>query len=212
MKKKAVVLILVLTLAVSSAAMLCSAAAGPEGTRDGGQALAAGKAAAAPETDLAEEAEDCSSRSQEHYGRETWQNEAIEVIEENISAENFGGLYLDEDGVLTVNVTDLNEAEKTRAALGRNGEKVAFSKVKYSLAYLESAVDLLVPYMNTYGILTLDADDRTNQLVISLSDGSGENLNGLLATVDALSIPSDCVKINVEPGVSVRCTVKKAER
>lgn len=146
------------------------------------------------EKEIPEKETGCRSLISELYG--TVQSDAIDVIGENISKNNFGGIYLDDDGNLVVNVVDLGQTEEIYTNLDtRTADKIKFEKVNYSLDYLEKAVDMLVPYMNKYDIITLDADDRTNQLVICITDNSEENMSELLATIESMSIPSECVEI-----------------
>lgn len=152
----------------------------------------------------------CCSLIRELYG--TVQSDEIELIGENVSANNFGGLYRDDDGNLVVNVVDLERTAEVNANLDSTAaDKVKFEKVKYSLSFLEKAADMLVPYMSKYGIITLDADDKTNQLVICITNTSEDNVAELLAAIEAVSIPSDCVKIIDCSGVSVQDTVKKID-
>ena len=142
------------------------------------------------------------------YGKS--QSETIDMIGENLSVDTFGGLYLDEAGNLVVNVTDLRETSLARNAL-MNGdiENVSFTKVKYSLSFLENAVDELVPHMKEYSILMLDANDETNLLDIYLADYSQSNLEQLEILINTLSIPNDCVNYVDKSGCYAECTVKK---
>ncbi len=144
------------------------------------------------------------------YGKS--QSETIDMIGENLSVDTFGGLYLDEAGNLVVNVTDLRETSLARNAL-MNGdiENVSFTKVKYSLSFLENAVDELVPHMKEYSILMLDANDETNLLDIYLADYSQSNLEQLEILINTLSIPNDCVNYVDKSGCYAECTVKKID-
>lgn len=161
------------------------------------------------EEDVSEEA-GCYALIQELYG--TVQSDAIEVIGEKISEENFGGIYRDDNGNLVVNVVDLGQAAEICSSLdSQSADKVKFEKVKYSLDYLEKAVDMLVPYMKEYSIITLDADDQTNELVICITDVSEDNITQLLATIESMSIPPECVKIIRKPGVKIQASVKKID-
>lgn len=72
-------------------------------------------------------------------------------------------------------------------------EQVVLAPVKYPLAMPEEAVDQLIPYMELFHILTLDANDQTNWLDICLSDYSEDNLRELTAVIESLSIPAGCV-------------------
>ena len=159
--------------------------------------------------DAAEEVS-CGSIIRKLYG--TVQSDAIGVIGENISENSFGGLYRDDDGNLVVNVVDLDETTGVYAHLdSKTADKVKIKKVKYSLDYLEDAADMLVPYMKKYSIITLDADDKTNQLVIGITNAGEDNVAELLAAIESMSIPSECVKIIDRSGVSLQNTVKKID-
>lgn len=140
------------------------------------------------------------------------QSETIDMIGKSLSIDTFGGLYIDGEGNLVVNVTDLRETSLARNALMDGDIKnVSFTKVKYSLSFLEDAVDKLVPNMEEYGIMMLDANDETNLLDIYLTDYSQSNLDQLEMLIDTLAIPDDCVNYVNKSGCRVEYTVKKID-
>lgn len=132
----------------------------------------------------------------------------LKTIGEEISIDNFGGVYLNEAGNYVVNVTDIGETSKARYVLTQNDiNNVTFSTVKYSLLFLENAVDLLVPYMDEYRIMMLDANDKTNLLDIFLSDYSEQNIERLVKLISTLGIPKDCINFVNCDGIVAKPTV-----
>lgn len=90
--------------------------------------------------------------------------------------------------------------------VARREENVTFKEVKYSLYFLEGAVDALAPYMREYSMITLDADERENRIKIGVSDYSEENLERLFGLIGGLDIPAECVNVIDRTGVSAQVT------
>ena len=85
-------------------------------------------------------------------------------------------------------------------------ENVTFKEAKYSLCFLEGAVDALAPYMREYSMITLDADEGQNRIRIEVSDYSEENLERLSRLIGGLDIPAECVNVIDRTGVSAQVT------
>lgn len=97
-----------------------------------------------------------------------------EKIQQSIPDEIFGGLYFDDEENLIVNVTDLENESVAKLRSGADMQDVEFREVKYSLAYLESVRLKITPFMQEYGIATVDANEATNKIHIELYEENEE--------------------------------------
>lgn len=96
------------------------------------------------------------------------QHETIDYVCKTIPEDIFGGVYLDENQNIIVNITEENK-ELIECVQSRfNGEKIIFKKVELSLAYLEEVHAKLNNYMKEYNIAGIDANEVTNKIDIEL--------------------------------------------
>lgn len=97
-----------------------------------------------------------------------------EKILQSIPNEIFGGLYFDDEENLVVNVTDPENDSVIKLRGKADMQGVEFKEVKYSLAYLESVRLKITPFMQEYGIATVDANEATNKIHIELYEENEE--------------------------------------
>lgn len=111
----------------------------------------------------------------------TKQSDIIDAAEDLFGQSNFGGLYYDED-VLVINIVD--SAETSQVSLAANqidnlSANVRYNVVKYSLYSLEAVKDYLTPFMRTYDIAILDANELTNQVDICLRTYDEDSISAI---------------------------------
>lgn len=99
-------------------------------------------------------------------------SDSIISIETSIPKDIFGGIYLNNNGTIVLNVTDITRINTDTIRRYAGANKIIVNEVEYSLSFLESAHKSLVPYMQEYGIMSLDANEVTNTLDIVLIDQS----------------------------------------
>lgn len=135
----------------------------------------------------------------------TW-NADIQAVEAYYLAradqEDYGGIYYDEDGVLVVNVVgDVSDLPQKPG--------VRYREVTYPLGDLEAIKDFLTDYMEEYSIMTLDADEVTNQVDIGLKSYTQENMDQLRALVHDHypDIDTDCLHFEDHSDVTISSTV-----
>lgn len=140
----------------------------------------------------------CAAPEEAHFEHSGDNIEQIlsSVIRE-IPADIFAGAYIDSSGGVIVNLARGNNAgtgaELNLAAL----DNVTVNWVTYSLNELEAMKTALEPYMEEYGIATLDANEVTNSIDIELFE-ENERIRVLISSLDA--IDSDIVNITVLEG------------
>lgn len=126
---------------------------------------------------------------------------AVDAVSREIPANVFGGMYIDDNGQLVVNIKEGENVAVTSSALSRDvSSAIRFHTVKYSLAEIEYMKAALVPYMLDYGIAILDADDVENVLDIHLYQ---EN-DAIEALIDSIEIiDPEIVRISVLGNVCI---------
>ena len=92
--------------------------------------------------------------------------------------DSYGGHYFDDNGQLVYCIKGQDIPLTLQAA----GNGIVFEQVKYSLAELEEMKDSLVPYMQSYGIVVLDANEAINKVTIQVKRET-EALDKLLSTM-----------------------------
>lgn len=117
----------------------------------------------------------------------------VEVIQENIPEDVFGGLYYNESGELVLKIKE-ETGGKTAATLGISQAEVKVEKVKYSLSELEAMKAVIEPYMISYGIVTLDANEVNNSIDIELNSVHSD-IQGLLSSLKGIDL--DIVNVSV---------------
>lgn len=135
--------------------------------------------------------------------------EVIDWVGEFVAGDNFGGLYLDENENLVVNL--IHDVPQMAAF---EEKAVRFAQVQYSLSELSYVADILVPYMLEYDIALLDANDITNQVDICLLDFSEESIEAVMSILKAaypVEYLEDMVNLIDWSGAVVCGTTQKAE-
>ena len=122
--------------------------------------------------------------------------EATATIDEDV----FGGYYFDDNGCLVYCVTEPDFSVPVPASADQN---IIIKTVKYSLAELESMKEALEPYMAEYDIVTLDADESTNKVVIEAKEKTDE----LMTLLDSLLDSDDYVLIEMPDDFSIETTL-----
>ena len=120
--------------------------------------------------------------------------QAITIIQSSIPDELFGGHFLNEQGDIVVNVTDLDKVCVDLIQKRIGPLKIICHEVNVPLSYLEKAHEALVPYMAELGIISLDANDVTNKLDVVLEAQSREAECFIADIIDL-----DFVNISVMP-------------
>ena len=117
----------------------------------------------------------------------------------------FGGMYYNESGQLVVNI---KEDSDLNLVVPMSGD-VVVNSVKYSLSELEEMKELLVPYMQEYHIVTLDADEVNNTIAIELNVDD-ERIYKLIEDLDGLD--TSIVEVTILPeNRIIESTVKHCE-
>lgn len=116
---------------------------------------------------------------------------AVRYMEE-IPEDAFGGMYYNEEGQLVVNI---KENSAVSVAVPRSGD-VVIEAVRYSLAELEAMKDCFEPYMQEYHIVTLDADEVNNTVVIEVTQDD-ESIYTLVESLE--DVDSSIVTVTVLP-------------
>ena len=106
----------------------------------------------------------------------------------------FGGLYIDDDGVPTLNVTDLGEVGGAdgvvRDFLGRRGirtQRLRMRQVEFTLPELDEWFVATSPILEESGAVFIDLDERANRVVIGVEDAS--MLHGLGSSPGTWAFP-----------------------
>ncbi len=94
----------------------------------------------------------------------------IKAIKTDIPLEIFGGMHIDENGLVVINILENEQSKAYQFKSEINGCAVKYVFVDYSLEYLTSVIDILVEYMPEYHIATLDANDVTNAIDVEMYD------------------------------------------
>lgn len=118
----------------------------------------------------------------------------IEYLQNAFSPAVLGGIYIEDDGTIVVNLVE-NEFKKLSSSTEeRNGIKIVYKSVKYALSELENIKKQLEPFMAEYKIATLDANEATNKIDIQLYEENAE-INSLVSEY----IDLEYVNISVLP-------------
>ena len=110
--------------------------------------------------------------------------EQIVSIVTKIPQEEFGGIYIDENGEIVVNLTQDTSTRRSATISTMLPATVKIERVKYSLYELEAMKTALEPYMLEYNIATLDANEVTNTVDVQLS----ENNESIFNLIDSLKV------------------------
>lgn len=90
-----------------------------------------------------------------------------------IPKEQFGGSYI-KDGVVYINIVQEYYPDYSQASSRKNGCKITYQPVKFSLEYLEDIMYRMIPYMAQYQICTIDADDVNNTINLEVIEDTNE--------------------------------------
>lgn len=127
-------------------------------------------------------------------------NAVCEHILSAIPSDHFGGLYLDDSGNLVVNLSgDDSPGLINKTVTYSNGVQVTYRQVRYSLAKLESLMPLIEPYMVSYRIATIDANDITNTFDVELYRENGALLPLLTDLCRENGIDPTVLRVSVLP-------------
>lgn len=111
-------------------------------------------------------------------------NELRELV---ARAPGFGGFYIDEDGRLTINVTEKSDRSKVAQAVREFvGSRTAvksplraaadlgpvFKPARYDFAELSTALDAIITRRIRNGVSSFDVDERRNRVVIGARDSA----------------------------------------
>ncbi len=121
-----------------------------------------------------------------------------EKMKDSVPSEIFGGLYFDDDRNLVVNVTDLTDSSVLELKKDAESQYVTFRQVKYSLAFLESVRNELIPFMSEYNMATIDANEVTNKIYIELYQENKEVENLVLEYIDLENVTITVLPEDVE--------------
>lgn len=95
-------------------------------------------------------------------------NNEIENIKNSFSSTSFGGIYIENNNTVVVNLVENEFNRLSSSTEERNGIQIIYKPVKFSLAELESVKSKLEPFMVEYKIATIDANEVTNKIDIQL--------------------------------------------
>ena len=95
----------------------------------------------------------------------------------------FGGMFFEGD-TLVIAYVGASPASAGIPQVFSKDYKVVYRPVTYPLWQLEAVKDYLAGYMYSHSILTLDASERENTVVIGLKDYSEENIKAVTAIVE----------------------------
>lgn len=133
----------------------------------------------APETKNAKESETTAAETTVDNTPVVIHNE-IENIKNSFSPAVLGGIYIEDNGTIVVNLVESEFKKLSSSAEERNGIKIVYKPVKYALSELENIKKQLEPFMAEYKIATLDANEVTNKIDIQLYEENAE-INSLVS-------------------------------
>lgn len=108
----------------------------------------------------------------------------VDTIVNAIPEDTFGGIYVNSDGQIVVNIVGDQYPSDTFAKGGRAGTDIIYNSVDISLSKLEEVHNILIPYMNQFSIIQLDANEVTNKLDIVVSTYDDDLLTFLENHID----------------------------
>lgn len=98
-------------------------------------------------------------------------SDMADKVEAEFSDKVFGGIYID-DGKVYVNLTEDEFKKLANTEEERDGVKINYKPVKFSLETLQAAADSIFERLNSsenkYDIVTADANDVTNKVDIEV--------------------------------------------
>ena len=98
-------------------------------------------------------------------------SDMADKVKAEFSDKVFGGIYID-DGKVYVNLTEDEFKKLANTEEERDGVKIIYKPVKFSLETLQSAADRIFERLNSsenkYDIVTADANDVTNKVDIEV--------------------------------------------
>ena len=113
----------------------------------------------------------------------------------------FGGLYLDEDGVTHVYLTDLAREKEVQDL----GARVTVQQGDYDFRDLFAWKDEVRPLLAEHGAVTLDIDERRNRLVFGVERTSLEDFNANLKRfLEDTHVPSEAVIVEAAEPIETR--------
>lgn len=118
----------------------------------------------------------------------------IENIQNSFSSAILGGIFIEDDNTIIVNLIESEFNSLSISTEERNGIKIIYKPVKFSLAELEKIKHQLEPFMTEYKIASLDANEMTNKIDIQLYE-ENDAINSLVSEY----IDLEYVNINVLP-------------
>lgn len=92
----------------------------------------------------------------------------METLLAGIPSDAYGGVYINENGQIVVNIVNGKEIAYAQNMTLDDSQNVIYNHVDISMESLEVVHDALIPYMNQYGIVTIDANEVTNSLDIEV--------------------------------------------
>lgn len=98
----------------------------------------------------------------------------LDIICNEISSNHLGGIYFEDETTMVVNLIESEFNQLSSSIENKNGIKVIYKPVEFSLAELENVKDQLEPFMVEFNIATLDANDVTNKIDIQLYEENSE--------------------------------------
>lgn len=108
-----------------------------------------------------------------------------------INSDDYGGMFIDENGVLNILTTSQNSISYTTNTKSSKKQTI-IDGCRYSLSYLKQIKTELEPYMIEYGIFKIAIYQSENRVLISVIK---EYLISLERLLDSLNVDSGAVKI-----------------
>jgi hypothetical protein len=117
---------------------------------------------------------------------------------------DYGGAFMDKEGVLNVYLTDLSSAATARPIVqmelnhtGRPNVPVRFVKSQYRYRYLDSLATLLGPILSSGGVSCWGVDDRRNRLLICVP--TDQDRERIIKAITAAKLPLAAIIVEKQP-------------
>ncbi len=111
--------------------------------------------------------------------------EIYQKLTQELSENEYGGGYIDDEGFLNVNIVG-NNAQKAKELT--KGKQVKYHTVKYSLSDLKEIINTLNTKYYQLGIKRIELDEKNNKVNVYLDSLEESKINSIKNIVDSEAV------------------------
>lgn len=128
-----------------------------------------------------------------------------QTIVDNIDKGKYGGMYLDDQGILNINTTDMPTIKSYVAKFKSDTQTVLYNDVKYSYKQLENCYNKLFNSMDKLGISAIDIDEKNDCINVGVCQLSDVKKQTILSSINEDFINFYDLPAPLEDTISLNC-------